>query len=155
MKTLRVTLAAVAVLVVTAAAQPAGAGKLGVGLMGGTPSGISAKAWLSPNTAVDAGLGWGSLPHGGYLHVHADFLYHFTNLVPDLEFTTLPPYVGIGGRLGLSDEMHIGARVPFGITMLFKEYPIDLFFEVVPVVTLLPETGADWDGSIGFRYYFR
>jgi len=155
MKTLRLTLAAVAVLVVTATAQPAGAGKLGVGLMAGQPSGLSAKAWLSPNTAVDAGLGWGSWWSEGWLHVHADFLYHFKDLVPDLEFATLPPYVGIGGRIKLTDEVHVGARVPFGITMVFKEYPIDLFLEVVPLLNLVPRPYGDWNSAIGFRFYFR
>jgi hypothetical protein len=155
MKTLRLMLVTLAVLVVTATAQPAGAGKLGVGLMAGEPSGLSAKAWLSSNTALDAGLAWYSWWAEGGLHVHADFLYHFSNLVPDLEFATLPPYVGIGGRIKFySDKPHIGARIPLGITMLFKEFPVDLFLEVVPVVNLVPSTGADWNSAIGFRYYF-
>jgi hypothetical protein len=154
MKTLHLMLAIVAVLAGTAAAQPGGAGKLGVGLMGGSPSGLSAKAWLSSNTALDAGLGWGSWWDQGHLHVHADFLYHFKNLVPDLEFATLPPYVGLGGRLGFFDDIRIGARVPIGITLLFKDYPFDLFLEVVPVVKLVPTIGGDWDSSAGFRYYF-
>ena len=154
MKTLRLTLVALAVLVAMAVAQPGGAGKLGVGLMAGEPSGISAKAWLSPNTALDAGLAWYSWWAEGGLHVHADFLYHFNNLVPDLEFATLPPYIGIGGRIKFEEKSHIGARVPLGVTMLFKEFPVDLFLEVVPIVNLIPSTKADWNSAIGFRYYF-
>lgn len=154
MKTLHLVLAVGAVLVAMATAQPAGAGKLGVGLMAGEPSGLSAKAWLSSNTALDAGLGWGSWWDEGHLYFHADFLYHLKSLIPDFEFGSLPPYIGIGGRMKLADETRIGARIPFGITMLFSEVPIDLFLEAVPIINLIPKPTGDWNSSIGFRYYF-
>ncbi|MBM3332612.1 hypothetical protein FJY68_12335 [candidate division WOR-3 bacterium] len=154
MKTLRLVLAVAAFFVATATALPTGAGRLGVGLMAGEPSGLSAKAWLGPSSALDAGLGWGSWWDEGHLYFHADFLYHLKSLVPDSEFGSLPPYFGIGGRVKLADETRIGARIPFGVTMLFEDVPIDLFLEAVPVVNLIPRLSGDWNSSIGFRYYF-
>ena len=43
--------------------------------------------------------------------------------------------------------------MPFGISYMFEEIPVDLFLEYVPVFKLLPATGFNWDASAGIRYY--
>ncbi len=50
-------------------AQPVEKGTFGVGIILGEPTGISAKLYLSDNTAVDAAAGGATL--GGGIHAHA------------------------------------------------------------------------------------
>jgi len=137
------------------AAEPSG---LGFGIIVGEPTGLSAKAWLSGNAAVDAAAGW-STRHE-YVHLHADFLLHDFGLF-EVDPGDLPLYYGIGGRLVLAgsdnddkDEMTVGLRVPVGVSYLFDTAPFDLFLEVVPLLNLLPETEFDMNGAVGVRYYF-
>lgn len=144
---------------VTAAAVAAEPSGFGLGIIVGEPTGVSAKAWLSGNTAVDAAAGW-SARHE-YVHVHADFLLHNFGLFA-VDPGDLPLYYGIGGRLVLAggdhdhnDEITIGLRVPVGVSYLFDTAPFDLFLEVVPLLNLLPETAFDMNGAVGVRYYFR
>jgi hypothetical protein len=139
-----------------AAASPSG---IGLGIIIGEPTGLSAKAWLSDNTAVDAGAAWSVWSGYQSLHVHADFLLHSFNLL-EIEPGDLPLYYGAGGRIRLAghDEnqhMRIGVRVPVGISYLFDSIPVDLFLEVVPVVDLVPSTHLDWNSGFGIRYYFQ
>jgi hypothetical protein len=80
----------------------------------------------------------------------------------------LPFYVGVGLRFWnfaddrYSDGSAIGVRVPFGIAFDFNSVPIDIFLEIVPVLDFFfgydcngcGNAGFDFDGAIGFRYYF-
>jgi len=99
-KTIRVTLAALAVLVVTVTVQPGGAGKLGVGLMGGEPSGLSVKAWLSGNAGVTRvrPVRDGSVSDRGRAHG----LPVAQLRVVHVPCGDLPLYHGIGGRIKLA-----------------------------------------------------
>ena len=144
-----------ALVIAAAAAEPSG---FGLGIIIGEPTGLSAKAWLSGNTAVDAAAGWSSRHE--YVHLHADFLLHNFGLF-DVDPGDLPLYYGIGGRLVLADgnhdhndEMTAGLRVPVGVSYLFDTAPFDLFLEVVPLLNLLPGTEFDINGAVGVRYYF-
>ena len=74
-----------------------------------------------------------------------------------------PVYAGVGGRLKLKEENRgkgrndsdvlLGVRVPFGISYLFADMPIDLFFEIVPILDLVPDTDLDLNAAIGARFY--
>jgi hypothetical protein len=145
-----------AIVTAAAVAKPSG---VGLGIIVGEPTGLSAKAWLSGNAAVDAAAGW-SMRHR-YVHLHADFLLHNFGLL-NVDPGDLPLHYGIGGRLVLTggdkddkDEMTVGLRVPVGVSYLFDTAPFDLFLEVVPLLNLLPETEFDINGAVGVRYYFR
>ena len=87
-----------ALVAAVAAARPSG---IGLGVIIGEPTGLSAKAWLSDNTAADAGAAWSVW--GGYqaLHIHADFLLHSFNVFP-VDPGELPLYYGVGGRIKLA-----------------------------------------------------
>ena len=128
----------------------------GLGIMLGEPTGLSAKGWISQRSAVDAGLAWSFVDEGS-IHIHADYLYHFYNV---FETPGLHLYLGVGGRIKMSNSEHntdtrLGVRVPFGITYQFEETPVDVFFEIVPVLDLNPSTRGSINGAIGVRYYFK
>ena len=153
-------LAIASICVGVAVARPQG---IGLGLMGGNPSGLSAKVWTGPHVALDAGLGY-SLWYGRALSFHGDVLWHTNSLLQSSQDGYLPLYIGLGARVVMADaphdypDMRIGVRVPFGLEYVFASVPIGLFLEVVPTFDL---AGVPPDrnlfgpqGSIGFRYYF-
>lgn len=135
------------------AACAAQSGAFGLGLIFGNPTGLSAKKWLSRHTAFDVGAAW-SLGKNPGLHLHADYLFHRSDLEGLVEGRSYA-YYGIGGRVKLENEDPLmGVRIPFGVTYLFPDAPFDAFFEVVPVFDLIPRTRFDLNLGIGGRFYF-
>lgn len=159
-----VALAVASMCVGVAAAHPQG---VGLGLMGGNPSGLSLKVWTGGNVALDAGLGY-SLWYGEALSFHGDVLWHTRSLIQPPADGYLPFYIGLGARVVMADAPHnypytrIGVRIPLGLEYVFSNVPIGLFVEVVPTFDLagVPNSGPyngqffGPQGSIGFRYYF-
>lgn len=134
--------------------------QVGIGLMAGEPTGLSLKVWTSDTNAFDAGLAW-SLGRYDAVNIHADYLWHRFDVFEPIESGQLPIYYGIGGRIVFAEDypdpgdsnVVLGARLPVGINYLFADSPIGLFFEVAPIINLIPETDFDVDGAIGIRFY--
>jgi hypothetical protein len=124
---------------------------IGAGVIIGEPTGFSAKAWLSGNDALDAGLAWSFT--NGWFHMHADYLRHVFGLIT-VEKGQLPFYFGIGARIGFGTDVLIGARIPVGLDYMFDGVPLDIFLELVPGLAILPDTRLDMGGGIGIRYWF-
>jgi hypothetical protein len=125
---------------------------LGVGLVFGEPTGLSAKLWTSDRTALDAALAW-SFYNGGWLHAQADFLIHNYELI-DVSQGALPVYYGVGAYVTFSSNLGLGARVPLGLAYQFENAPVDIFVEIAPGLSLLPGIGFHMGGGIGARYFF-
>lgn len=132
----------------TALAQDKG---FGIGILLGEPTGVSAKMWVSTRNAFDAGLAW-SFRNNGFLHIHADYLWHFPNVFSSSERFVLS--AGIGGRLGTGHDAVVGLRIPFALAWWPAGVPIDLFIEVTPGLDLLPATEFEMQGGIGIRWFF-
>jgi hypothetical protein len=146
----------------------------GLGLMLGSPSGLSGKYFVGRSTALDFGLGVIGCCRGrDGLHVHADFLWHPKTLVRTEPFY-LPFYIGVGGRFFDYDWEHgdhehggtaIGVRGPIGIAFDFNNVPLDIFIELVPVLDFVSHDDNDGfhdnhvyfdvDGAVGIRYWFQ
>jgi hypothetical protein len=124
----------------------------GLGFMVGEPTGISFKKWVGSTTAFDGAAGW-SFRGQDRLHLHVDYLVHNFDMI-NVERGRLPVYFGLGARLKLEDETLFGVRIPVGVCYLFEKAPLDVFFELVPMFDLVPDTGFKLSGSIGIRYYF-
>jgi hypothetical protein len=75
-------------------------------------------------------------------------------------------YVGAGLKLRFFDDhnrdrhddndgdfLGIGVRVPLGLEF-FIIPEVEIFGELVPGISLFPDTDFDLDGGIGARYYF-
>lgn len=125
---------------------------LGLGVVFGEPTGLSAKLWTSERTAIDAAVAW-SFSGVGWLHVQADFLMHNYDLI-DVSEGALPVYYGVGAYVGFSSDLGLGARVPLGLAYHFEGAPVEIFAEIVPGLALLPGIGFYIGGGIGARYYF-
>lgn len=141
------------VILVLAAPAVEGREDWGIGVILGEPTGISLKAWNSRTTAIDAAAAW-SFKEEGKLHLHMDYLFHNFKLFKARN-GKLPLYYGIGVRVKFEEETRVGVRFPVGICYIFRETPIDIFFEIVPLLDLTPETDFNFNASIGVRYFFR
>ena len=132
----------------TMSAQDSG---IGAGVILGEPTGLSLKFWVSSKNAFDAAVAWSAIDD--FLYVHADFLIHNFDII-DVSDGQLPLYFGIGGKVGFGNDLRVGARVPIGLDYLFSGAPVDIFVEIVPGLTLIPDIDFDIDGGIGIRYWF-
>jgi len=120
------------------------------GLMIGEPTGLSFKMWRNNKTAFDAGLAW-SFSDDGSLHIHGDYLLHEWL---EVEEGSLAFYYGIGARIRVTSNSKFGARIPAGLQYLMEGSRIGFFFEIAPILNLLPDTDLDVNGGIGARYFF-
>jgi len=147
----------------------------GLGIMLGSPTGLSGKYFLGPSTAIDFGLGGIGCCRGRRgVTAHADFLWHPVSLISD-KAVELPLYVGIGGRVydyewKHNDHYHdggaLGLRAPLGISFDLNRTPIDIFVELALVADFIYDDSdpndnfdhdgvyVDIDGAFGVRYYF-
>ena len=145
-----------------------GGGPLGLGIVLGEPTGLSAKYWLTSKHSLDFGLGYS---FNSFIFVYADYLFHFPGAFgASSQFVAqLNPYIGIGGifmgstassgtrgRYFTSDgsSAGVGMRLPLGIEWTPGEPPLGIFIELVPGLGIIPSTFGFVEGGIGVRYYF-
>jgi hypothetical protein len=133
--------------------------KFGLGVILGEPTGLSLKYWLGKEHAIDGAAAW-SYSENDSLQLHTDYLVHNYDVFNTDE---LPFYCGLGARLKFKEddgrgrnENHaiFGIRIPLGVTYVFDDAPVDLFFELVPVLDLAPDVELDVNAAIGLRIYF-
>lgn len=148
-KTIFLLLLAILVFPIVSMAQDSG---FGAGIVVGEPTGLSFKNWVSPRGAVDFAVAW-SFGNDDALHVHIDYLFHNFSLF-NVEKGDLVFYYGIGGRVKAEKKSRIGIRIPIGVSYLFERDPVEIFFELGPILDLSPGTEFFVTGGIGFRYYF-
>ncbi len=130
-------------------------GQFGLGIIIGEPTGPCFKLWTSQRTAIDGAAAWSFAKNAG-MHLHADYLLHISDLV-EVESGRLPLYYGIGGRIRFAEgdgDDNIGIRIPVGLEYLFETMPLDIFFEIVPILDLAPDTDLDFNAALGMRYFF-
>lgn len=166
---MRFALALAAVLAIAAPARAdtddstraADKGTLGVGIILGEPTGITAKLYIKDDQAVQAAVGSAFI--GGGLQIHADYVFHPYILQTRPSFV-LPVYFGPGVRLidytngRDSNSFALGARLVGGLLFDFKDVPLDAFIEVAGVLEYEFRTGAGaaikLNAGAGVRYYF-
>lgn len=178
---LTTVIVAVALLALSpTAARADGSRPFGLGLMVGSPTGLSGKLYLGNRTAVAMGVGeaFGHRYEDDGLHLHVDFLWHPAMLAQNNDFF-LPLHIGVGGRIldhegrwweggrwyYYDDHTHLGVRMPVGLTMDFRKVPLDVFFELALVANVIVVDEGPYDdlydhdllsltGALGARYYF-
>ena len=125
----------------------------GLGIILGSPTGVSAKLWLTKSSAFDGAAAW-SFGDKGRFQIHGDYLWHNFNLIK-VEEGSFPLYYGLGFRVNFGDETEAGVRFPIGLEYLFPRAPFDVFVEVVPVLQIVKKTDFEIDGAIGARFFFK
>ena len=129
----------------------------GLGVILGEPLGLSGKFWLTETIAIDGAAAWSFAGDEG-VQLHSDVLYHKFDLF-NVKEGKLPIYFGVGARIKFvvddDDDNIFGIRVPVGINYIFAKAPLDIFFELVPVLDLSPNTKFRFNGAVGIRYFFQ
>ncbi|UCH95352.1 MAG: hypothetical protein JSV88_00515, partial [Candidatus Aminicenantes bacterium] len=118
-----------------------------IGVVLGEPTGLSYKSWINGTKAIDAAVAW-SFTGEGQLHVHMDYLFHHFKLFK-LREVKLPFYYGIGGRVKFEEETRMGLRFPVGVFYNLSRHPLAIFFEVAPILDLIPGTAFNFNVCIG------
>ena len=136
-------------------------GTFGVGLIVGEPIGVTAKLYLTDDRAVQGAVGSAFI--GGGLQLHADYVFH-PYILQSRDSFVLPVYVGPGVRVidynngGNNTAWALGVRGVAGMLFDFKNEPLDVFFEIAPVLEYKFSSGAGFQLSlnvgVGIRYYF-
>lgn len=127
-------------------------GDFGLGVILGEPTGVSAKLFMGNNRAFDFGAAW-SFGKNSSMHLHTDYLIHRFDLI-SVDSGQLPLYYGLGARVRLADDAQLGVRFPIGLSYYFENDPIELFFEIVPILDVAPKTNFSGNGGFGIRFYF-
>ncbi|HKJ69175.1 MAG TPA: hypothetical protein VKA68_14550 [bacterium] len=127
---------------------------IGIGAQIGDPTGVSIRIPHAESRSLNFTAAW-TFRERSYLTLQADYVFYDYDIVKpeDLE-GELPLYYGLGVHTEFEAENQLGVRVPVGLAYLFAEVPLDLFFEIAPVVTLFPRTGFTFQGGLGIHYYF-
>ncbi len=151
-----------AALVVAVHASPARA-EVGLGAFVGEPTGLDVNIGLDHRSSLDLLLGWYSdWPHnvdgGAYGHV----TYLLTPVVGQGRSVRVPLRLGIGGAVydtggRFTDDLHLAARFPLQIGLMFRSTPLEIYFEVALKVTVWQDVHdhptVDLDGGVGLRFY--
>ena len=164
-----ITLAAFAISMNTATAQGPKGRSFGFGFSLGEPSAVTFRFWESRMNSWDAAIG---VSHLGNPHIHADYLWHF----PDaFNSRIVSLYAGVGAVVGLGERGHyvwnkgrkwdnddwyydegnvlFGAKGAFGLNIIPRNSPLEIFIELDPVLGLVPGFGFDFQGAVGLRFY--
>ena len=153
----------------------------GLGFAIGSPTSLVGKAFVGPGQAIDFGIGFsgygyrggrcwngkdyvGCGDRDGYNHVglHADYLWQ-DNLIYGK--ATLDWHIGVGGRLWILDRdnyvdrgsgtVSAGVRMPVGVDLMFQKPSfLEVYFELAPVLYIVPGVGFDIEPALGVRFYF-
>jgi hypothetical protein len=145
-----------ALLITLSGALAADEGDAGLGIILGEPTGLTGKLWLGTDSAVSGAVAW-SFADNTRLHVHADWLRHNWDVLKrafDVQQGELPLYYGIGGRLRFDDDARVGVRFVIGVDYIFEQAPFDIFFEIAPVMDVVPQTSLNGNAALGARIWF-
>lgn len=148
-----------------------GPGRIGLGLMLGEPTGVTAKYWLNRTSAVDMGVAYS---FNNYFTILSDYLVHFPNALNasvrgDFQGQFVP-FIGIGGILFLNstatnsnphfftdsngNSAAFALRIPLGVEFLARTAPLGIYVELDPGVGIIPSTFGFLEAQIGARLYF-
>jgi len=127
---------------------------IGLGVMAGDPTGITAKYMFDNYSGIDAAIGWKTSGDSEF-YISSDYLFHIYDLikVPERIF---PLYFGGGFRFIDRDKKDnkFGIRIPVGVEYLFLNNSLGAFVELVPILDLKPDTEFELEFGIGIRFFF-
>jgi hypothetical protein len=131
----------------------------GFGLILGDPYGLTLKFWTDYEGAFDVDFGYS---YFGPLRLQGDYLWHFNAFRSDI----VRMYAGPGLALAFGNGsayygdhdlvyngIGVGARVIFGVDVIPRRTPIEIFLELGPLIAFVPGVGVGLDAGVGIRFY--
>jgi len=94
----------------------------------------------------------GTLGSGGGDFVHVSLDYRIVDAYRLIDFLHIFAGVGAYGQVYMdTEEIRLGARIPVGLQAFLLKNTFEIFLEIVPTVSFLPEIDFDgFQGYIGF-----
>ena len=152
-------------------ASAAQGGPFGLGIILGEPTGITGRYNMNRTNSVQGGI---SFNFDQWFLLYGDYLYNWPGVFGGQNqfVANLTPYVGVGGLIVLSNRNEVetrkyryytttsssktavGFRIPLGLEWRAPSFPLGVFLELVPGMTIVPGTNAFFQGGIGARFYF-
>lgn len=130
------------------AASAQQAGRLGAGVLLGSPIGGTAKYWFKDTQGADVGIG----TDGGDFTFWGDYSWHSWDILPQPRKGTLGASLSLGGRFRDKSDEEFGFRTLAGASYWFPTNPLELFLEFGPRFDV--DGDVEFDGGVGVRYYF-
>jgi hypothetical protein len=143
--------------------QPPQYHSLGMGFVFGEPTGIAWKYRLNTVNSIDGVIGFS--PYDRF-RLNLDYLWQSHPFNEQRLALHYGPGVAFGfGRTNYivynrngyflrNEDIGLGIRGVAGVNYLIKNTPLDVFFELAPVVIFTPATGSGIDVGFGGRVYF-
>lgn len=137
----------------------------GFGIVFGDPFGATINYWVSRENSLAAYIG---ASYFGGLRVGGDYLFHFDAFNSQVVKMYAGPGVAVGFGRGRGiiyrenknrfyywedDQVGIATRVIFGVNIIPRRAPIEIFVEAGPLIGISPDVGVNMDASIGIRFY--
>lgn len=131
----------------------------GLGVTLGNEVGVNYKMFLNKKNAYSATFA----QKGGndeYNYFHIDRITHNHTFIAN---PAVSLYYGIGFNTklyaqkdGMTKREHntYGIRFPFGVTYIFRTFPIDVFAELTPTLIVSPDTELEFNFFSGTRLWF-
>jgi hypothetical protein len=156
MKALFILVASLIFLGANAQAAASG-GETGLGVMIGSPNGITGRTWFDNEHSIDYAAGW-NVANSSRFQVHVDYLWMRPRLI-DINGTKFDFYFGGGisfrTHSGVFDhETVFGPRVPVGMSYEFTDPNLEVFAEAAVNIGLIPTGNTYFDANLGARLYF-
>jgi hypothetical protein len=137
----------------------------GFGIQVGEPTALTGKFWLQKDQAIAFSVGnsyLGSLRFGG------DYLFHFNAFNSNVVNLYAGPGIAFGtGKSGgwwykkgdhywydNTDATGFGARGVFGINVVPKRTPLEIFAEFGLMIGISPTGWTEQEAALGIRFYF-
>ena len=141
-------------------AQGPGGRTFGFGLVLFDPLGATVKVWTNPVNAFVFDIGASDF---GPTRLDADYLWHFDAFHSRVVKMYAGPGLALafgsgngiyGGREFYNGENGVGIaiRVMFGLNFIPERTPLEIFFEMGPLIGLSP-SGVGFDVAAGIRFY--
>lgn len=130
-----------------------------LGVILGAPTGLSGKAELGKNRAIDAALAY-SLASDLGLEFHIDYLIENAHAFNINAPSPLELYFGFGARFAVinggkhDNDLSIGPRVPVGVSYKMSNPNIEFFGELALDLDIIPDSNVDLEAGVGARYRF-
>lgn len=139
-------------------AEPVNLTGFGIGALIGNPTAFTFKGHMGNSRYFDVAVAYNATPADG-MYVHGDYLFEKPEAF-QIQDELFDLYYGIGARAYLADskkhndEVHVGPRVPIGVSYYFKDPSVEVFGEFAAIVEITPETEFQAQFGIGARYWF-
>jgi hypothetical protein len=124
---------------------------LGIGVVFGEINGLSIKNWVNRNSALQFDATW-NLNYGG-IGLGVAYLIHNFDIL-EADYNKFPLYFGIKGWAAFAPGgVQAGIQVPLGIAWIPRNAPIDVFLQIEPGISVIPDVHFAPGGGLGIRFW--